>query len=133
MTAELLSRGVPVLKPAYDNEPYDLVIELDGQFHRIQIKTAYRDSESTVCFETVSTKAKSDGYRRDDYAGDADLFGVYAPVPDEVYAVPVSRASRGKMVIRHDEPDNGQQTGINWREDYLLDEILQELDPDPVI
>jgi len=30
VTAELVARGVSVLVPAYDNEPYDLVVDVDG-------------------------------------------------------------------------------------------------------
>jgi hypothetical protein len=33
--AEFLRRGILVLTPAYDNDPYDLVIDLDEEFHRL--------------------------------------------------------------------------------------------------
>ncbi len=47
VTAEFLKRGIPVLVPAYDNEPYDLVIDYGGGFHRLQVKTGY-DHNGTI-------------------------------------------------------------------------------------
>lgn len=124
--AELLSRGFPVLTPEYDNEPYDLVVDLEGDFHRIQIKTAYRNNPGTVQFETVTTRSRADGYERDAYDGRADVFAVYNPVLDEVYAIPVEDAATGKMEIRFEAPANGQRAGINWHEELLLEEWLAE-------
>lgn len=66
-------RDVPVLVPAYDNESYDLIVEVGGQFHRIQCKTAYRKSEGTVAFETVSTRRRGEGYDRKSYDGRASI------------------------------------------------------------
>ncbi|AEH36415.1 group I intron-associated PD-(D/E)XK endonuclease [Halopiger xanaduensis] len=120
-------RDIPILVPAYDNEPYDLVVEVGGRFHRIQCKTAYRKSEGTVAFETVSTRKRGDGYDREDYDGRAEYFAVYDPVNDSCYLISVSDAATGKMEIRFREPKNGQRVGINWAEDYRLDEQLEEL------
>jgi hypothetical protein len=127
LKAQFLMRDIPVLSPEYDNEPYDFVIEIDGEFHRIQAKTAYANTEGTVCFETVSTRARSDGYERDDYRGQIEFFAVFNPVLDESYLVPIEDAASGKMEIRYREPANNQWSGINWHEDYLLDRRLDEL------
>jgi len=127
--AAFLVRGVPVLLPEYDNEPYDFVIELDGSFYKLQAKTAYQHSEGTVRFETVSTRVRSDGYERDGYAGQIDYFVVYDAGRSAVYLIPIEEAAKGKMEIRFKEPANGQESGINWYEDYLLDEQLDRTCP----
>ncbi len=67
LQAAFVVRDVPVLVPAYDDEPYDLVIEVGGRFHKIQCKTAYPKSDGTVAFETVSTRRRRDGYDRRGY------------------------------------------------------------------
>ena len=126
LKAEFVLRDIPVLVPEYDNEPYDFVAELRGDFYKVQAKTAYRNSDGTVCFETVSTRTRSDGYDRADYIGEIDLFAVYNPVLEECYVVPIEDAASGKMEIRFEEPANGQQVGINWHEDFLLDKWLKE-------
>lgn len=124
LRSELLVRDLPVLIPEYDNEPCDFVVEVDGAFYKIQAKTAYRNSESTVCFETVSTRTRSEGYDRTDYRGKIDYFAVYNPVLDEAYLVKVEQAAKGKMEIRFREAKNGQRTGIKWHADYLIDTVL---------
>jgi len=127
LKAEFLLRDVPVLTPEYDNEAYDFVIELGGQFHKIQAKTAYQHSNETVRFETVSTRARSDGYDRKGYDGRIDYFCVYNPLLDEIYVVDIDEAAAGKMEIRFREPKNNQWSGINWHEEFLLDDFLQTM------
>jgi len=117
-------RDIPVLVPTVDDEPYDLVVESDGQFYRVQCKTAYRKSSGTVAFETVSTRRRRDGYDRRGYDGYAEYFAVYDPINDNRYLIPVSEAATGKMEIGFRAPRNGQRAGINWTEDYLFDEQL---------
>jgi len=56
-----------------------------------------------------------------------DQVAVYNPVLDESYLVPVSEAAAGKMEIRFREPGNGQTTGVNWHEDFLLDSRIEGL------
>ncbi len=104
-----------------------MVVEVGGRFHRIQCKTAYRKSEGTVAFETVGTRQRRDGYDRRGYDDRAEYFAVYDPINDNRYLVPVSDAASGKIELRFREPKNGQQIGINWCGDYLLDDRLEEL------
>jgi hypothetical protein len=127
LKAEFLLRDVPVLTPEYDNEPYDLVLDIGGEFQRVQAKTAYRGKEGTVQFETVSTRSRSSGYVRDGYEGDADYFGVYSPATDDCYLVEVETAASGKMELRHQPAKNNQTAGINWHEEYLLDDVLSDI------
>ncbi|MFC7097975.1 group I intron-associated PD-(D/E)XK endonuclease [Halobaculum marinum] len=124
LKAAFLTRGIPVLTPEYDNEPYDFVIDLSGTFHRIQAKTAYRGKPETVQFETVRTRTRSEGYDREGYAGEVEFFAVYDPIHDDAYLVDVDDAPRGKMEIRREPTSNGQRVGVNWFEDLLLDTVL---------
>lgn len=125
LKSAFVKRGYAVLEPAYDNEPYDFVIDVGEDFLRIQAKTAHETDTGTLQFETVSTKARSDGYVRDDYAGDIDFFAVFAPVRETKYLVPIEDSAKGKMELRTEEPKNNQWKGVNWHEDYLLDYMLQ--------
>ncbi|MFB6178890.1 MAG: group I intron-associated PD-(D/E)XK endonuclease [Halorientalis sp.] len=125
LKAEFLVRDSPVLSPEYDNEAYDFGIELDGQFHKMQAKTADQYSSGTVRFETVSTRVRSDGYDRAGYDGRIDYFCVYNPKLDEVYVIDIAEAASGKMEIRFRAPKNNQWNGINWHKEYLLDRFLE--------
>ncbi|SDK44911.1 group I intron-associated PD-(D/E)XK endonuclease [Natronorubrum texcoconense] len=118
---------VPVLVPAADDEPYDLVVEVGGRFHRIQCKTAYRKTAGTVAFETVCTRQRRERYDRRGADGRAEYFAVYDPINDNRYLIPVSDAASGTMEIRFRAPKNGQRDGLNWAEEYLFDERLEDL------
>lgn len=118
-------RDHPVLLPESDNEPYDLVVDIDGRFLRIQAKTGYGEEDGTVTFETVSTRTRSDGYERRGYDESAiDYFAVYSPERNEVYLVHVEEAAAGKMQLRFAPTRNGQCVGVNWCSDYHLDIVL---------
>lgn len=127
LQAELVVRDIPVLKPAYDNEPYDFVIEVADEFYRIQAKTATETPSGTVRFETVSTRTRSNGYERDGYEGEIDFFAVFCPSRRPSYLVSIDEAATGKMELRFRAPKNNQQKGINWHEEYLLDARVSSL------
>jgi uncharacterized protein with GYD domain len=132
--SEFVSSGISVLVPAYDNEPYDIVIELEGDFHRVQIKTAFEaTTDGAVRFRTRSTRTKSSGYEREGYQGSVDLFAVYAPVCDETYVIPIEDAGDTQMTIRYEQSKNNNVKNINWHEDYLLDEVLPSLGSNPIM
>jgi hypothetical protein len=124
LKSAFVKRGLTVLEPTYDNEPYDFVVELDGSFIRLQAKTARETESGTLQFETVSTKARSDGYVRDGYIGEIDYFAVFSPSRESKYLVPIEESAKGKMELRTEEPKNNQWKGVNWHEDYLLDAVL---------
>jgi len=130
--SELVSRGISVLTPDYDNEPYDIVVEVDDSFYRIQIKTAFEaTTNGAVRFRTRSTRTKSSGYEREGYGGSIDLFAVYAPTYDETYLIPIEETAKTQMTIRYERPKNGNVKNINWHENYLLDEVLPSLSSNP--
>ena len=131
--AELVSRGVPVLVPEYDNEPYDFVMEIDGGFHRVQSKTAFEATTSgAVRFRTRSVRTKSSGYEREGYEGKIDLFAVFAPIREEIYLIPIEDVGETQMTIRYAAAGNGNTKRVNWYEEYLLDEVLPSLGWNPV-
>ncbi|KTG24300.1 group I intron-associated PD-(D/E)XK endonuclease [Haloferax profundi] len=125
--AAFLRRGIPVLVPEYDNEPYDIVIELGSGFHRLQVKTGYDSNDGTITFETVSTRSRSNGYERSDYRGKIDFFAVYSPELEQTYLIHVNEAASGKMQLRYEPPANNQRIGINWHEEYRLDTVLESI------
>ncbi|ELZ36827.1 group I intron-associated PD-(D/E)XK endonuclease [Halorubrum tebenquichense] len=126
--SELVSRGIPVSTPAYDNEPYDLVIEPGEEFRRLQIKTAFEaTTDGAVRFRTRSTRTKSSGYEREGHDGRVDLFAVYAPACDEEYLVGIEETEKAQMSIRYEPAANGNRANVNWHAEYRLDTVLDRL------
>lgn len=100
--AALLKAGRTVLLPVGENQRYDLVIDADGVFTRIQCKTA-RITKGCVAFNTCSTHHHRGSGRRS-YVGEADFFGVYCPEVDKVYFVPIHGLGNTACWLRLDPP-----------------------------
>ncbi|QFU81851.1 group I intron-associated PD-(D/E)XK endonuclease [Natronorubrum aibiense] len=120
-------RDVPVLVPTYGTDAYDLVVEVGGRFHRLECKTAYRSSESTVAFETVSSCHRRDDYGQRGYSGRAAYFAVYDPVNDNRYLIPVSEVTGDMMELRFRASAASHRTGLDRVEEYLLGDQLEDL------
>jgi hypothetical protein len=112
--AELVKSGKTVLLPFGDNKRYDLVVDDNGNFTRIQIKTAWVKN-GCLTFNTSSVSPFTN--KRTDYKGEADMFMVYSPDLDKVYCIPVNEAPTGSMMLRFEEPKKTQMT-IKWAKDY---------------
>lgn len=117
IVAAFLRAGVPVLRPVGDNLRYDLVIELDGVFKRVQCKTAqYKDGG--LAFATCSSYNHRNRPRRN-YRGEADLFAVYAPHTDKVYVIPVDEVGVDECRLRVDPLRQSRRT-TRWAKDYEI-------------
>lgn len=114
--ATLLKLGKVVLTPHGDNRRYDLVVDDDGKFVRIQVKTG-RLKNGAVVAPTASTYAHRGGQRRG-YIGQADLFAIYCPETDQVYLVPVADAPSAEIALRVDAPLRNL-AGVRWAKDFI--------------
>ena len=119
---EMGKREINLLSPFGDNNRYDYVIEHNGEFERIQVKTAnQKDEKNHVKFCCASTGTWSARRNtKEDYEGDIDYFAVYHRERDHFYLVPIEKAPKANMSIRYGEPENASPN-INWAEDYLLE------------
>lgn len=117
--SELVRRGYSILVPWGINHRYDLVVDIGGEFVRIQCKTG-RLLEGVVIFPTRSIRTNTKQILKRGYVGDAELFLVYCPENERIYAVPVDEAPGDRMSLRVDPPLNGQALGIRWASDYEL-------------
>jgi hypothetical protein len=84
---EPLKRGYSCLVPAGQNQRYDLVIDNDGEFIRVQCKTG-RLRKGAISFPTCSVRSNTQQVLRRGYEGEVELFAVYCPDMDKVYVVP---------------------------------------------
>lgn len=115
--AALIKQGKVVLIPFGNNQRYDLVIDEDGTFVRVQVKTG-RLINGVVKFQACSIN----GFTRErrNYRDQADVFCVYCPETDAVYRVPVSSIGRRQGSLRVSPTKGGPKTTIRWAEDYLV-------------
>jgi hypothetical protein len=123
--ARLTQLGYKCLIPWGHDHRYDLAIDDDGKFVRIQCKTAhYRKGQECLCleFSTMTTYARVGGkpHLRKGYRGEADYFGVYSPDTGKIYLIPVDDAPDGAATLRLDATKNNQEKGVRWAKDYEI-------------
>lgn len=87
---ELLKRGYNVFKPVGDRLPYDLLMETENGFQRIQIKLAWpHDKGFVVDFRRHQTNRKE--YKHTKYTKeDFDYLIAWMKEPDTFFVFPVS-------------------------------------------
>jgi hypothetical protein len=119
--AALALQGKAVLVPLTEGRRYDLVIEEEGKFFRVQCKTG-RLIRGAVRFYSSSVDSRSQPGRciRKGYVGEVEFFGVYCPDNDKCYLVPVDGVPQQGCSLRVDPPKNGQKTNIRWAGDYEI-------------
>jgi hypothetical protein len=119
--AALTRRRKHLLTPIGDHLRYDLVIDDEGTFLRVQCKTG-RLRNGAVWFPACSRCSRKgpNGYVRRTYRGEIELFGVYCPDNGKCYLVPVGEVASISGCLRTDPPGNGQKTRIHWAEDYEM-------------
>jgi hypothetical protein len=117
--AEFVKRGYSVLMPFGHNHRYDFVLDLDGEYVRVQCKTG-RLRNGAVEFAAQSIRVNSRQAVRRHYRGQIDVFAVYCPDTDRVYVVPIDEATVTQGTLRIDPPANGQTKRIRWAADYEL-------------
>ena len=99
MIAALLKSGFNVLIPFGDRNRYDVVIELNGKFERIQIKTG-REVGGVIVYNTSSSTRVLGQRTEKGYRGQIEKFAVYHRERDVVYMVPVELSADGKGSLR---------------------------------
>ena len=105
--ATLVRLGYDVLVPHGTNHRYDLVVDTDDGFIRIQCKTGvHRDG--VVIFRSQSVRSNTRGALVRTYVGEIDFFAVHSPVSGQVFMVPCDETTRRHTTLRFDPPANGQ-------------------------
>jgi hypothetical protein len=118
--AALVKRGHRVLIPYGTNHRYDLVINVGGRFLRAQCKTG-RLRGGVIRFNTASTRVNTRRAYTTPYdAEQIDLFLIYCPGTERVYALDVGEAASSNGRLRVDPAANGQAKGIRWAADHEL-------------
>lgn len=121
--AEFSKLNIPVLLPFGDNLPYDMVIELNGVFKRIQVKTTELIKDDKMIFRTNVTDPFNLTNRK--YSNtEVDYFFLYCIENGYVGLLPYSEYTGRDTHIRLTVPKNNQTKGIKMYYDYTLEKVL---------
>ena len=117
--------GYNVLTPYGDCERYDFVVDVNGKFIRVQVKTSrtYNDGAS-FSFSGRSCNRK-DGQIIHHYYTNEEI-DYFATIFDgKCYLIPVEECGADKK-LRTLPAKNGQVRGITWAKDYELEEVVKK-------
>jgi hypothetical protein len=118
--SRFLELGYTVLLPWGNGERYDLVIEREGKFLRIQVKTG-RIYHKTGIIRCPMYNINGSSRQRMRYdSSEIDYFAIYCPDNDKTYLVDVREKSSSEIHLRFTPPKNNQRDGINWAKDFEL-------------
>jgi hypothetical protein len=113
----LLKVGKVVLFPWGNAQRYDLVLDDEGRFYRVQIKTGKLIRNGKAVMFRTANYVKG---RYKHYQGEIELFGVYCPENEKVYLVPVEDTRKYVCVLRLAPTRNGQKLNVHLADDYVL-------------
>lgn len=119
VAARLALREDIVLTPTTDNLRYDLVIDQNGKFSRIQAKTGWL-RKGIIMFNTVSSSPFTNNGKPMHYKGQIEYFGVYCPDNDKCYLVPIEEAPSRLCILRIEPPRNNQKRKIRLAADFEI-------------
>lgn len=116
---DLVRAGYLVSIPFGEDHRYDLVIEKDGVFKSVQVKTG-RLRKGVVLFNCYSSHTHRRGAACRKYTNEIDYFGVYCPDLDSSYLIPIAELPVQQGMLRVRPTLNGQHTKLRWADKYLL-------------
>jgi len=118
IVAEVMKYGYTVLIPFGEGRRYDLVIEKNAQFLRLQCK-AGRYMNGVVRFNGCSSNWFNQTRKR--YTKEEiDYFAVYCEHTAKIYLVPVEDVSGLDGSLRVEKTANNQVKGVRWSQDYEI-------------
>ena len=119
--------GYQVSIPFGDRERYDQIWDIKGKLLKIQVKTSRLSEDSSYIIFACRSNTKIQGkIKHSRYTKDEiDYFATFWN--GKCYLVPVEETSTEKR-LRFEPPKNGQTKGITFAKDYLVEEVLKQLD-----
>lgn len=125
--AEFTKRGITVLLPFGANTPYDLVIQLNGKFYRVQCKTTAKvGANGAMRFRICRTNGFT-GNHLTYSAEEIDYFFLYCVENGYMALVPVEQATAMDFIIRLQPAKNAQRVGVHLAKDFSIEEQLARM------
>lgn len=117
---EFMKKGYTILRPIGDNKRYDIVIENNNIFQRIQIKTGFFIN-GCVKFNTSSNRSNTKKNTSTPYTNnDIELFAVYCYETNKVYILPIDESNKYHIQLRVNATKNGKNYKTKFAKEYEL-------------
>jgi len=114
--AEFIRKGFNVFLPYGEDHPIDLLIEKDGIYQRIQVKSTKPQKGIIFCRLKSSNNWQVKKYTKKEI----DFFAIYDAENKKGYLLPIEKfEGMTEAVLRIEPPKNKQQKGIRYAEKYI--------------
>lgn len=129
--SEFLKHGINVLLPYDDNSPYDIVIYVNNEFYKVQVKTTekVKYNGSQMDFDVT----KSNPYSKIDpkyVEGEVDYFAFYC-MENEWCGMLGFDEYKPQVTFRLKPPKNNQKEKVKFAKDYIFhDQVLKFFNKD---
>lgn len=123
VAADLAERGCSISFPFGEDCDYDLIADLDGQIHRVQVK--YTESDGRVINVRCRSHSLTNGKirRTKQYTAETvDWIAVYDRTSGHCYYLPASEldnTGRSMLHLRLVPARNGQRIGVRDADEYV--------------
>lgn len=115
---KLAEKGITVAFPLGDSVRYDLLLELNGRFARIQVKS-FRNKNGVLQVRLWNTSTRRGEFIKKRYLpSQIEAFLVYNRSDDSLYILPPSMLRQGEVTLRLGPPKNNQQKKLHWAKSY---------------
>ncbi len=121
---------VPVWKPVSEHSRADLMFEIGGRLHRVQVKWGRLSERGDVVIARIGTSRHSpNGYVRTTYADhEVDLFAIYCGELDRRFLLPMSQfAGMNQIHLRLSPARNSQLACINLADSFDFEGAIAQL------
>lgn len=126
VVAEFLKNNINVLLPIGDNLPYDMLIEINGSFKKIQVKTTEHIKDGKMKFSTNKSNPYTKINKKYTVA-EIDLFAFYCIENGYLGIMPVTDCTANDTILRINIPSNNQHTKVKMAENYEFNKMIKEL------
>ncbi len=114
VSSDLMEKGWNVLIPFGENNRYDLVVERDGRFVRIQVKYVTPKNGAME----VNCRSSNNWSVRPYTCDEIDFIAAYNPEDQAVYYVPISKIRKKSMKLRLEPSRNGQKLYVRYAKEF---------------
>ena len=125
--SEFVKRGFPTMLPFGDNEKYDIVVEINGEFKSIQIK--YGRYRNGCVVAAVTHRIGVNRKKEESYVGKVDYIAIWCEELNTCYLLDLKTfSSKSKTQLRVEHPKNNTSIStVVWAKDYELGKVLDTL------
>jgi hypothetical protein len=134
---KLTMMDIGISKPMGDNLPYDLIMDINNNLYKIQVKTGSLSSDSGYINSHISRSiiGKDKLYQNIPYSKDeVDFFAIHCIETNESCLIPIKEVEGQRQIrIRRIQTKNNQTTNIRLLKDCILEDIIEKIRNQSVI